>query len=226
MSALWLSRASLREDAGLDALAKVLLPEDEDARAGMAHRLIWTLFADGPDRARDFLWREDKPGQFVTLSARPPAERQSLLTVETKAFAPVLEAGDRLGFRLRANPTIDHVVPGRTRRSQRVDVVMDALRHVPVEGRAEARPEIARTAGAAWLMGIGVRHGFTLGETRIDGYRTRRIPRDGPTPMRLSTLEFEGVLTVTDPVSFLARLTAGFGRARGFGYGLMLIRRA
>jgi CRISPR system Cascade subunit CasE len=226
MTALWLSRASLREDAGLAALAKVLLPEDENARAGMAHRLIWTLFADAPDRARDFLWREDKPGQFIALSVRPPAEQPSLFDVETKPFAPVLEAGTRLGFRLRANPTIDHAVPGRMRRSQRVDVVMDALRLVPKEDRAEARPEIARTAGAAWLGRIGERHGFTLGETMIDGYRTWRVPRDGKPPMRFSTLEFEGVLTVTDPVPFLARLTAGFGRARGFGCGLMLIRRA
>jgi CRISPR system Cascade subunit CasE len=39
-------------------------------------------------------------------------------------------------------------------------------------------------------------------------------------------LDFEGVLEVTDPVRFLAALANGFGRARAFGCGLMLIRRA
>jgi CRISPR system Cascade subunit CasE len=34
------------------------------------------------------------------------------------------------------------------------------------------------------------------------------------------------VLTVRNPASFLATLGQGFGRARAFGCGLMLIRRA
>jgi len=34
------------------------------------------------------------------------------------------------------------------------------------------------------------------------------------------------VLTVEDPPLFLVALAAGFGRARAFGCGLMLIRRA
>ncbi len=39
-------------------------------------------------------------------------------------------------------------------------------------------------------------------------------------------LDYEGVLTVEDPVLFLSALTVGFGRARAFGCGLMLVRRA
>ena len=34
------------------------------------------------------------------------------------------------------------------------------------------------------------------------------------------------LIEVTDPPAFLARLAAGFGRAKAFGCGLMLIRRA
>ena len=64
------------------------------------------------------------------------------------------------------------------------------------------------------------------GEVGVDGYETVRIPRAGGQPAQFSVLDFEGVLEVTDPMRFLAALVNGFGRARAFGCGLMLIRRA
>lgn len=229
MTALWLTRARLREDASLAALAPVLLPADANARTGMAHRLVWTLFADTADRRRDFLWREDKPGQFMVLSARPPMTGgERLFTVEVKPFAPVLERGDRLHFMLRANPTIDHAVADRLRPSRRSDVVMDALKPLPPgEARQQARPRVIQTAGALWLRRTGERHGFVPEHVQADGYDQLRIPRlDGKAAIQVSTLDFEGVIELTDPIAFLARLGQGFGRARGFGCGLMLIRRA
>ncbi|MFC7557472.1 type I-E CRISPR-associated protein Cas6/Cse3/CasE [Pseudoroseomonas wenyumeiae] len=39
-------------------------------------------------------------------------------------------------------------------------------------------------------------------------------------------LDLTGILVVRDVALFLPALAAGFGRARAFGYGLMLIRRA
>jgi CRISPR system Cascade subunit CasE len=226
MTALWLTRARLRQDANLAALAPVLLPDDANARAGVAHRLVWTLFADNPDRRRDFLWREDKPGQFMLLSARPP-DSGSLFSVETKPFAPVLGSGDRLHFILRANPTVAHAVPNRARRSPRSDVVMAALKPIPQgEDRQQARPRLIQEAGAAWLRQKGEKSGFKPVMVKADGYDQRHIPRDGKAPITLSTLDFEGVLAVTDPPIFLAALASGFGRARAFGCGLMLIRRA
>ena len=227
MSALYLTRARLRQDASLAALAPVLLPADAHARTGMAHRLIWSLFADTADRRRDFLWREDAPGQFMTLSARPP-EDERLFALEVKPFAPVLLSGDRLRFLLRANPTIDHAEPGHTRRSRRSDVVMDALKPVARgEARQQARPQLIQQAGAEWLRRVGDRHGFIPETILADGYDQLRLPRPaGKRPIQISTLDFAGVLEVTDVAAFLAQLAQGFGRARGFGCGLMLIRRA
>ena len=60
----------------------------------------------------------------------------------------------------------------------------------------------------------------------IDGYEPVRIPRDGGGAMQFSQLEFTGTLVATDPAVFLAAVRAGFGRAKAFGCGLMLIRRA
>jgi CRISPR system Cascade subunit CasE len=42
----------------------------------------------------------------------------------------------------------------------------------------------------------------------------------------LGIAELEGQLDVTDPDAFAAKVAAGFGRAKAFGCGLMLLRRA
>jgi CRISPR system Cascade subunit CasE len=224
---LFLSRARLRRDASAAALARLLVPEDGAARAAAAHHLVWSLFADGPDRTRDFLWREEKPGHFFTLSARPPTDPHGLFELDPpKAFAPNLEPGDRLGFSLRANPVVSRsLAPGQ--RGKRHDVVMDALRHVPQEQRADARLATVVTAGSAWLSRQGAAHGFTPDDrVNVDGYETVRMPRDGEKPIRFGMLDISGVLTVREPARFLAALATGFGRSRAFGCGLMLIRRA
>ncbi len=225
MTALWLSRASLRRDtASLGSLARLLVPEGGGPRTAAAHRLVWALFADTPDRRRDFLWREERPGRFMALSARPPEPMSDLFDVESRLFEPLLTQGDRLGFTLRANPVISRAeAPGR--RGKRHDVVMDALRHVAQQDRATARFGVATEAGLAWLARQGGAHGFTPKNVDVDGYETVRIPRDAGPPVRFSQLEFSGTLDVTVPAAFLDGIANGFGRARAFGCGLMLVRR-
>lgn len=226
MTELFLSRVRLRRDAPVAALANLLVPQDTADRAAASHRLVWALFADTADRRRDFLWREEKPGHFMALSARPPADPHGLFDLESKPFAPMLSPGDRLGFTLRVNPVVARSeAPGE--RGKRHDVVMDLLRDVPKQERAKARPEAVLTAGRAWLAGQGEANGFApLGEMGVDGYDSVRIPRAVGKPAVFGVLDISGVLEVRDPVCFLARLTQGFGRARAFGCGLMLIRRA
>ena len=227
MSDLWLSRVRLRGDTGATtALARLLVPDAGGARTAAAHRLVWALFADGPDRKRDFLWREEAPGRFMTLSARPPTGVPDLFDIDTKLFDPVLAAGDQLLFALRANPVISRpTAPGQP--SRRHDVVMDRLRTLPQKQRAAARLDTAIEAGREWLRRQGEANGFAcVGDVGVDGYEPVRIPRDGGQDARFSRLDFTGRLTVTDPAAFLHRLATGFGRARAFGCGLMLIRRA
>jgi CRISPR system Cascade subunit CasE len=228
MSDLWLSRARLRADTpAVAALAGLLVPDGSGARVAAAHSLVWALFADGPDRQRDFLWREEAPGRFMTLSARPPSPIAGLFDVEWQPFAPALATGDRLGFTLRANPVVSRS-GGPGQRGKRHDVVMDALRHQPKDQHAAARLRIATEAGRAWLDRQGAAHGFApVSKVGIDGYEAVRIARnDGKADARYSRLDITGLLTVTDPTAFLPALAAGFGRARAFGCGLMLIRRA
>jgi CRISPR system Cascade subunit CasE len=226
MSTLYLGRARLRRDPPAAALAALLVPAESDARTAAAHRLVWALFADGPDRRRDFLWREDRPGQFLTLSTRKPADPHALFELDCQDFAPALAPGDRLEFRLRANATVARGAGGGTR-SRRGDVVMDALHALAPAERAGARRQAMVSAGRGWLATQGARCGFVPdADIAVDGYDQRRLPRDGGPPVLFSSIDLEGRLTVQDPALFLHHVAHGFGRAKAFGCGLMLIRRA
>ncbi|MGJ0507085.1 MAG: type I-E CRISPR-associated protein Cas6/Cse3/CasE [Methylocystis sp.] len=230
---LYFSRATLRQDPALEALAPVLMPADAAARAQTDHRLMWSLFAGDRDAERDFLFRRETrkaaaPGaSFLILSKRPPNETSPLFEVETKTFAPVLSEGDRLRFSLYANPAINrsHRIDGR-KVTRRHDVVMDALRQAAGD-RAQARERAIQEAGCEWLIRKGEQSGFTLaGTPAIDGYEQITIARGGAAPITLSVLAFEGQLTITERDMFIRAVAEGFGRARAFGCGLMLIRRA
>jgi CRISPR system Cascade subunit CasE len=231
----YLSRARLRRDAPAAALAPILLPDEQGQRAGTAHRLLWTLFADRPDRQRDFLWRatgdDRSPGRstFLVLSERPPADTHGLFEIETKPFAPMLAERDRLAFSLRVNPVVTRKDP-QTGRAKRHDVVMVRLAPLIGEQRRTRRWEIIQEAGRTWLEGQGTRHGFCLradAPLTIDGYDRLEIGRNrGRKPIEIAVLDMNGILEVETPDLFLSALIQGFGKAKAFGCGLMLIKRA
>ncbi|QIG50143.1 type I-E CRISPR-associated protein Cas6/Cse3/CasE [Nordella sp. HKS 07] len=236
---LFLSRATLKADPSIAALGGLLLPDAEDLRLDADHRLMWSLFADDADAQRDFLYRRDpqspKSPKFYILSHRPPAQNSVLFDVETKPFEPHLTEGDILLFSLLANPTVSQSRPredGRKPRGRRHDVVMAELSKILPGSRAEARRSIIESAGRGWLERQGAASGFVLDSAAltIDGYDQKVITspagKSRKGQIRISLLSFEGQLRVVDPAAFLDRLAKGFGRARAFGCGLMLIRRA
>jgi len=185
------------------------------------------LFADRPDRRRDFLWREMRPGEFLILAVRPPSDPHELFDLEYKPFAPVLHAGQHLEFDLRANPVVSSATkPGQ--RGKRHDVVMNALSKLVPAERAAAREKAISEASAAWLARKGETSGFSIDPDRlyIDRYERVRIPHSDARVVIFSALTFQGVLIVDEPARFLASVLGGFGAAKAFGCGLMLIRRA
>lgn len=230
-TSLYLSRARLKRDASVASLAPLLLGKigKNGSARQPGHHLVWSLFADDPNRRRDFLWREMDTGVFLILSTRQPEDRHGLFEIaEPKPFTPALEAGDRLKFSLRANPVVRRRHASQ-RRSVKHDVVMDVLRSLPERDRAPHRLQVMREQGHAWLERQGAKAGFSIraDAVRVDGYDQHRIfRRGGARSMSYSTLDFDGILTVSDPDSFLAAIARGFGGAKSFGCGLMLIRRA
>ncbi|MDE0097275.1 MAG: type I-E CRISPR-associated protein Cas6/Cse3/CasE [Gammaproteobacteria bacterium] len=232
-----LTRAVLNRNAGVGSIVPLLNPADPNQALDAHHRLIWTLFPDS-EATRDFLWRSDGSGRFYILSHRKPVQSGLFLTLESTEFSPVLAQGDRLAFTLRANATRDRRMEkcgdGR-RRSRRVDLVMDALYSVPgqktlgpdqVSDRPRMRMRIADRVANEWLTAIGDRAGFDIEKLQVDDYSVRQFRRPGGSLVTFGLLDMKGVLLINQPDPFLAALTSGFGRARAFGCGLMLIRRA
>ncbi|WP_027855724.1 type I-E CRISPR-associated protein Cas6/Cse3/CasE [Marinobacterium litorale] len=69
--------------------------------------------------------------------------------------------------------------------------------------------------------GIGVEPGTV----EINGYQQQLMPGKG-SGAAFSCLELSGTLRVTQPETFMSQLHKGFGRAKGFGCGLMMIKPA
>ncbi len=236
----YLSRMSLRRDVPAAALREVLLPTGDDERVASAHRLIWTLFADQPERTRDFLWREGRFGEFYVLSDRAPDDRHGLFHIDPpRVFEPSLQIGDRLSFLLRVNATISRS-GGPGQRGKPCDVVMDAIHAIPKGDRARLRKQQVVAVAAKWMRDRGDKCGFAIeedlnandadpmhvGPVRVDGYQVMRIGRKrGMAKLSIGILDLQGQLEVRDPDLLVASISRGFGRAKAFGCGLMLIKR-
>lgn len=209
-----------------------------------AHQALWRLFSDGPDRRRDFLYREMEPGSFITVSARMPLDTGPLWSVRSKDYAPRLHEGERLHFSLRVNPVRKTRSPSG--RQQRHDVVQDARKRWLAEhgGDSEGMPSrivLAQDAGWAWFaaraegMGLTVsdadRQLFAVERYLPCGFTKRRADKAYPEKrtvdaVSISLLDMTGFATVADPVRLQNALFSGVGCAKGFGCGLLLVRRA
>lgn len=199
------------------------------------HQMIWNLFDNAPDQRRDFLYqREDRPGEppfYYLLSARQPLESDDNLTVETRPFAPRLQTGDRLQFRLRANAVVTSKADDHGKRRIRRDIIearIDACREDDPHRENWPPPaEIHHQAASDWLNRQGEKHGFQLGDCLVSNHRFHKVRKPGdPHQRHFTSFDVQGSLTVTEPDACLAALRQGLGRSRAFGCGLMLIRRA
>jgi CRISPR system Cascade subunit CasE len=222
---MYISMIRLRRDISLHDMASIAKGDGYQI-----HKLVWKLFADHPDRKRDFIYRH-KPvngwPNFYTVSQRAPLDASGMWEVTSKEYCPKLRAGQLLGFTLCANPI-------RSKRDvkdrqHRHDVIMEAKVEVKMRGETISVPDLIQDYGCRWLLDRAASHGFgaTPEGIRVDGYRQHRLFKGkGNHAVSFSTVDFNGVLTVTDPDIFLEKcLFDGVGPAKGFGCGLMMVRR-
>jgi CRISPR system Cascade subunit CasE len=195
-----------------------------------AHQLVWNLFADHPDRQRDFIYRHEAVNDwptFYTVSKREPVDSSKMWDIQPKEYNPLLQSGQRLGFTLSANPI-------RSRRDengkqQRHDVVMEEKLKLKNDGKNVNLQDIVQDVGSRWLEERAATHGFSISPKgiRADGYQQHKLFKGkGNKPITFSTLDFNGILTITEPDVFVEKcLFDGIGPAKGFGCGLMLVWR-
>lgn len=222
---------------------KLAVEIEKRARSGQringsyeAHQYLWWLFDNRPDQERDFLYRRMKPPRdsnrnaphFLVVSEREPEDRPYLRRLVVKPYAPQLACGERLLFSLRCNPVITRQ-NAITRRHHQVDMVQDARLRLKREGVPEAemprRTELAQNVAPEWLA----RHDFGLdvdtASIQVEAYDQLRFDHPKGGKITLARLDLLGAGTVRDPEALRHALYKGVGRARGFGFGLLLVRR-
>lgn len=195
------------------------------------HQFVWQLF--NHLEKRDFLFRRDEVDgwpKYYVVSRELPRDERGVWQIDSKMYQPRLVEGQRLVFSLRANP----VVTRKDIRGQRHrhDVVMDAknkmdYRNMPPQERPPLS-QIANEVGLHWLAHRAKRHGFAFvdGQVRVEGYQQHNtFKRKAKMPIRFSTLDFSGILRVSEPELFARALFGGIGPAKGFGCGLLMVRR-
>ena len=215
------------------ANARVVAPTLSDDTYGL-HKMVWSFMADSPDRKRDFLYRHEaqKFPCFYVVSTRTPFDSSGLWKIETKPYEPQIGEGDVFQFAVRVNPVVTR--RGEDGRQNRHDVIMDAktaLRaRLPDRAAWPETDTIVRDAAVAWLgRRAEESYGFTFEENRlgVDGYQTHVIRKGRqPEPVRFSSVDLAGTLSVRDMGLFRSALFDGIGHAKGFGCGLLMIRPA
>jgi CRISPR system Cascade subunit CasE len=177
------------------------------------HQALWSLFPDRPNESRSFLFhvQSNNPGDAATLLMlsrnQPTVKSESSQIVQGPKDLTALKliADQTYRFVLTANPT--KVIKDRDDKSRKVRV-----------------PLIREEQQVDWLF--RKLHGAALLETAIA--RTN-LPiyfhKPGHGAGKIVTVTFEGVLRVTTPEELFKRMMEGIGPAKGFGCGLLLVRR-
>ncbi len=224
---MYFSRIRLRTDTDTGVLARQLCTNDSYKE----HQMLWRLFSDDPDADRDFLFRRDDSNgwpQFYVASQRLPEGKNGIWQIDQREYQPKLKNGQKLAFSLRANPVITRKDASGKRK--RHDLVMDLKRQsdwkLTSSGDRQSLFELTQLAGETWLSSRLERNGGKLETLSTEGYKQHRTSKIGQSkPIRYSTLDLTGVLTVNEPDAFTQILYKGLGPAKAFGCGLLLVRR-
>jgi CRISPR system Cascade subunit CasE len=208
------------------------------------HQLMWTLFPGKERGSYSFLFHKlqtTTPGErprgltFIVISQDPPVSAESYWEILTKPYGPKLKVGDLYQFRLRANPTIARPNGRKNKKgkdvSSRHDVIMDRKKMEHSKSSSLTTAHLVQEEGLKWLQSRGHTNGFEVFEnhTIVQGYQQHDLGKgksDVSKSIRLSTVDFEGLIKVTDVEAFSRAVAKGIGPAKGFGCGLILIKKA
>jgi CRISPR-associated protein Cas6/Cse3/CasE subtype I-E len=140
------------------------------------------------------LWRVD--GNIVRVQSTSPADWSRLKSATVIASGPVLDYPDKstLKFSLHANATVQQV------RGKRL----------PVDDPF------------AWLDRQFERGGAKMTRCLVENRYLRRFRKETAT-ISVSVVEYSGILVVENADLFLAKRITGFGPAKAWGCGLILL---
>ena len=175
------------------------------------HKALWTAFPGKDGQARQFLFRiDDKRQHFRVLLMSP--ERPVLPNWglwETKKISATFLKHDRYLFQLRANPTVKRIVQkedGGEKKNGRRTAIYD-------------EPGLR-----AWIDRKAAQSGFAIGDCSIappmENFFINKQRKRG----KHCSVNFHGMLRVTDHGCFARAFHQGIGSAKAFGFGLLMLQ--
>lgn len=168
------------------------------------HQQVWRFF--DPEQKggnqRKFLYRRENEGRnltIFTLSDEPPVVQEGW-QVDIKEFSPPIQVGQRIRFKARLNPT--------------------------VKDEAGKRRAVAAENLTEWLMLRLEKMGADLQTVAVENREVVFEKAQTGHEVTFGTVEVAGILTVRDVGAFKQGIRQGIGRAKSFGFGLLMVRPA
>lgn len=169
------------------------------------HKALWKAFPE--TESRDFLFRvEIQPASFMVylLSEKEPIKLDWGIW-ESKAVGETFLDHSSYRFQLCANPTVKRKIAGRKNGTRTAICDSDELK--------------------AWLFRKAEQSGFVVDDDslRISPPINQPFRKNGKAGNH-KRVEFQGVLSVTQPETFKETFKNGIGSAKAFGFGLLVLQ--
>lgn len=200
LSRLWLNprstqaQAELHDPYQLHRTISKAFGSDDGAYAEA--RCLFRVEAASDDRRVPVLVQSRLAPDWTRLTV---TDRYLLTTPEVKACDIAFQVGQRLAFRMRANPTVK-------RAGKRYGLYQE--------------PEQLH-----WLARKGEQHGFTVCSSSMEMDRKVTAHITHAQSAELLAVTFDGLLQVTDPDALLCAIEGGIGSGKGLGFGLLSLAR-
>lgn len=202
-------------------LSKIHIPWHQAQNPYQLHQALWRLFPGIEDADRKFLFRVEQQqkgmGAQVLLqsSIQAQSSEQSPALLAQREYVLNVQNGQRLRFRLRANP---------------IKTIKDSNKGtVEKKGKTFTRtvrvPLLHEEQQQAWLerklQAIAQLETLIVQPEPVLYFRKAKEGRSG----KIQTVMFDGMLTVIDAESFNNQVAKGIGPAKAFGCGLLSLAR-
>ncbi len=202
-------------------LSKIHIPWQQAKNPYQLHQALWRLFPGQEEAERDFLFRVEQMqngvGANVLLQSalQPQNHEQSPLLLAQREFALNVPNGQRLRFRLRANPikTIKDSSKGTVEKKGKT---FTKTVRVPLLHEEQQQAWLERK-----LQDFARLETLIIQPEPVTYFRKPKEGRGG----KIQTVLFDGVMTVTDSTAFAMQVAEGIGPAKAFGCGLLSIAR-
>lgn len=198
-------------------LSQIALPWPTARHPYQWHQALWSLFPDRPDAQREFLYRieQSTPGQsakVLMLSSWQPQGSHEIPVLGTREFRPDFAPGQRLHFRLVANP---------------IRSIRDEGGRIGKDGKPKACrvPIVNETAQIDWLA-RKLDHVAELETAIVAVQPPLHFRKGGHAPGKLVPVRYDGVISIKSVENLVQCLRSGIGPAKAFGCGLLSLARA